>query len=508
MLVRITSSAPESREQLAKEKFFTDSHGHSSGFSLTELLVAVAIVGLLISLVIGGLARARELARTTDCLSNLHQLALAANEYAAHYRSAMPSDYFTPAGTWYQELKSFDSNIAANAICPDASSPSGGVGTASLAWGSINMSGPPYSPGYPWLANTIASYGLNKNASPGGGFGAVASMGAATLGGNDQFYGNVYSANSVSGVGSSSVRGNIISGGSVALRGNSGVSGSIEQNVQGLEPPDVTEIFDQMESADSPWPVGTQTGGGGNGGNGSGGSCGGGGNGDRAPSSYASSNGGGSGSAALDFTLHPIQIINGDFSPSGQITIIGSGTLLVTGNVDISGQFPSNQTGGAVNMNIIALGNVDFHGQTAINGNIYAAGNVSFHGGYTVNGSIVTDGTFTDRGKGTVVQGNIPSFDPRSNQGALLPDEPLFADAIWVDAAPQPLDPVPTNLNIGNSTLSNRDQMGIFCVNRHQNQINVVFTDGSAHTVPLAKLWQLRWSPNFTPRTVTVPSSW
>ena len=479
MVIFDQSTVKASGEQSAPVGSLTDSDHHSSGFSLTELLVAVAIVGLLVSLVIGSLARARELARTADCLSNLHQLALAANEYAAHYRSAMPSDYFTPAGTWYQELKAFDSNMADNVICPDAATPSGGVGTASLAWGSINMSGPPYSPGYPWLANTVASYGLNKNASPGGGFGALASMGSATLGGNDQFYGNVYSASSVSGMGSSSVKGNVISGGSVSFTGNSGASGSIEQNVQGLEPPNVAEIFNQMVASDSPWSVSSQGGG-----------------------------QGGSGSAALDFSTHPIQLINGDFSPKGQITIIGSGTLLVTGNVDISGQFPSNHTGGAVNMNIVALGNVDFQGQTAINGDIYAAGSVSFHGGYTLNGMVVTNGTFTDRGKGTIVQGTLPTFDPRAYQGALLPDEPLFADAIWVDAAPQPLDPVPTNLNIGNSTLSNSDEMGIFCVNRHLNEVNVVYTDGSAHTVPLAKLWQLRWSPNFMPHTVSVPSSW
>ncbi len=482
-------------------------HRRGAGFSLTELLVALGIVAVLVSLLIGGLARAREMARTTACLSNLHQLALAANEYAAHYRSAMPSDYFTPSGNWYQELKAYDTKMAENAVCPDATVPSGGVGTADLAWGSINMSGPPYSPGYPWLENAVASYGLNKDATPGGGIGALASMGSATLGGNDQFIGSVYSASSVSGVGSSAVNGNVVSGGAVAMKGNSNVSGSIEQNVQGLEPPDVTEIFEQMVAADSPWavtPSGSGTGSGRGGSAGGGGGCG---NSGRAPGSFVpGNNAGSSGNVTLDFSIHPIQIVNGNFTPSGQIIIIGAGTLLVTGNVDISGQFPSG--GGAVNINIVSLGNVDFQGQTAINGDIYAAGSVSFHGGYSVDGMIVTDGTFTDRGKGMVVQGNLPSFDPRAHQGALLPDQPLFADAIWADAAPQSLDPVPSNLNLGNSTLSNTDEMGIFCINRHVNNVNVVYTDGSAHTVPLAKLWQLHWSPNFTPRTVTVPSSW
>lgn len=394
---------------------------------------------------------------------------MAANEYAVRSHGAMPSDSFTVNGTWINELKPYYNNDPATLICPDAATPSGGVGAANLAWGSINMSGPPYSPGYPWLANAIASYGLNNNVSAASNFGALAATGTAAIGGTDSFMGNVVSANNITGIGKSSVQGSVLAGGTVTTDGDTGISGSVTQNVQGLSPPDVATIFAQIEAASQPWPVT---------------------------------------SGNLDFSTHPVQIVNGNFSPSGQMTVTGSGTLLVTGNVDVTGQFPSNHVGGSVNMNIVCLGSVQFHGQTSINGSIYAAGSVSFNDGYYVHGTVVTDSTFTDRGNGTIIQGPTPSFDPRANQGKPQPGQPLFADAILADATPQWTDPVPQNLNLGDFTLANTDEMGIFCVNRHLNQVNVVNTDGSAHTVPLAQLWQLRWSADFVPQTVSVHQSW
>jgi prepilin-type processing-associated H-X9-DG protein len=81
----------------------------------------------------------------------------------------------------------------------------------------------------------------------------------------------------------------------------------------------------------------------------------------------------------------------------------------------------------------------------------------------------------------------------------------LFADSIWVDGSPSDTDPVPTNLQPGDPTLNANDQMGRFCIDRHLGAINVSFTDGSARTVPLQKLWSLNWSGNFSPHNVTLP---
>ncbi len=60
-------------------------HKHSRGFTLVELLVVIAIIGILASVVLVSLNSARGKARDARRISDLHQLALAMeNYYDAH----------------------------------------------------------------------------------------------------------------------------------------------------------------------------------------------------------------------------------------------------------------------------------------------------------------------------------------------------------------------------------------------------------------------------------------
>jgi prepilin-type N-terminal cleavage/methylation domain-containing protein/prepilin-type processing-associated H-X9-DG protein len=63
---------------------------HRSGFTLIELLVVVSIIALLIAILLPSLARAKNNAKKTACASNLHQIGVALNTYAAENENNLP----------------------------------------------------------------------------------------------------------------------------------------------------------------------------------------------------------------------------------------------------------------------------------------------------------------------------------------------------------------------------------------------------------------------------------
>ncbi len=102
-------------------------------FTLIELLIVVAVVGVLVALLLPAVQRAREAAARTTCANNVKQLVLACHSYesaegrlpASGLPGSKPDTVFYYLG-WPSAVASFHERRALT--CPSKAAPSGGPG--------------------------------------------------------------------------------------------------------------------------------------------------------------------------------------------------------------------------------------------------------------------------------------------------------------------------------------------------------------------------------------------
>jgi prepilin-type N-terminal cleavage/methylation domain-containing protein/prepilin-type processing-associated H-X9-DG protein len=88
-----------------------------SAFTLIELLVVIAIIAILAALLLPALARSKEQAKRTNCMSNLKQINLALQMYAGENKNFLPNLPKDDGGYWAWDIPGYAAQAMLGSGC-------------------------------------------------------------------------------------------------------------------------------------------------------------------------------------------------------------------------------------------------------------------------------------------------------------------------------------------------------------------------------------------------------
>ncbi len=94
------------------------------GFTLVELMVVIAIIGMLVGLLIPAVQASCAAARRTQCINNLRQVGIGIHMFANSHHGRFPETihaniYGSPSKSWVYTLAPYMEDVDAIRVCPD-----------------------------------------------------------------------------------------------------------------------------------------------------------------------------------------------------------------------------------------------------------------------------------------------------------------------------------------------------------------------------------------------------